>query len=208
MSPAFLELLDGARRGDAACLDQLVQRHYPDVQRMVHRWLAQDVRAKRPWFGAMLSTGDIVQEVFLGVVRDLDDVRADDEPSFVGLLATLVKNRILDAIRRHEAVRRDGRRIERGDAVERSPSGPAADPSVVAEQRDAVAAYRIGLVTLRPREQELVRRRLESETPFRELAEQLGYPSEDAARKAFRAAQARLLSQLARSLDTSPRRPA
>ena len=101
----FHDDLAAARQGERAALDRLFGEFYPTVQANVHRHLASDFRAKRPWIGAMFSTGDVVQEVFLCVLRCLDDFEGRTPAEFVGYLTTLTRNRIVDAVRFHEAVR-------------------------------------------------------------------------------------------------------
>ena len=107
----FQSALAAARNGDARALDSLFDRFYPQVKRMVHRSLTADLRDKRPWLVSAFSTGDVVQEVFRHVVRDFDSFAGTSEAAFVSYLATLIKNRLVDAIRFHEAVRRDRRRL-------------------------------------------------------------------------------------------------
>ena len=102
-------MIDAARSGDKAAIDALCARLYPRVEHMVHRSLAQDVRRKRPWLGALFSTGDVVQEIFIGVTKDLDDIRGREESSLLHYIATLTRNRLVDAIRFYEASRRDRR---------------------------------------------------------------------------------------------------
>jgi len=106
----FPILLERARRSDPAALDTLARRFYPDVQRLVHHRLAADIRYGRPWISARFSTGDVVQSVFEGVLRDLGAFGGASEEAFVGYLTIVVRNRIVDAVRFHEAAQRDGRR--------------------------------------------------------------------------------------------------
>lgn len=193
--PEFLELLHASRDGDAAALDALFERFYPTVSEIVRRGLASGVRSKRPWIAALFSTRDVVQDVFLGVLRDLDAFHGESERDFVGYLATLTRNRLVDAVRFHQAVRRDGRRlgpnVDERDACER-----AADPAESAESAEEIARFSEVLATFGERDRILLRDRLEHETPFAALAQKLGYASADSARKAFRVAQARLLARL------------
>lgn len=192
----FRALLAGAARGDREALDALLTCYYPAVQAMVHRALATDLRLKRPWLAAMFSTGDVVQEVFCGVVRDIGSFDGADEGAFVAFLATMVKNRLIDAIRFHEAVRRDQRRaIKLGDS-EPDFDGAAPDPAQAVALDEQVQRFLRVVNTFEPRERLLLRDRLDLGVGFRELAEQLGYPSEDAARKAFYAAHAKLVLRL------------
>ena len=103
-------LLAAARRDDAVAIDELFRRFYPRVQHLVHRDLSRDLRTKRPWLSSRFSTGDVVQEVFRKLLRNLNGIEADTEAAFCGYLSVVIRNRLLDAIRFHEAARRDGRR--------------------------------------------------------------------------------------------------
>jgi RNA polymerase sigma factor (sigma-70 family) len=191
VSSQFTTLLEGARRADPESLDALVRRFYPEVQRIVHLRLARDMRHHRPWIAARFSTGDVVQSVFEGVIRNLDAFAGETEEAFVGYLAAVVRNRIVDAVRYHEAAQRDGRRAspitQRLDVV----SGEL-DPADAVVSEEAMGQLLVVLAEFEPRVQHLLRARLEGLASFRELAEQLGYGSESAARRACFAAQAKL----------------
>lgn len=201
LSADFNAVLAAVRAGDRAALDRMVTSLYPPVRALVHSSLETDLRRKRPWLTAMFSTGDVVQEVFLSVVRDLEDFQGTHEGAFVNYLATLVKNRLIDAVRFHEAMRRDVRRSsERVGEQEEAP--PGAGPVDLVEREEQLRAYARAIAMFPQREQLLLRERLHGTQTFKELAEMLGYPSEDAARKAFHAAQARLLLRL-RAADAS-----
>jgi len=188
----FEETLAAARAGDDAAVDALAGRFYPTVQRIVHQRLTFELRASRPWLAARFSTGDVVQEVFQGVLRDLTAFAGADEDAFVGYLAMVVRNRIVDAIRFHEADRRDVRRGTPPPPTEFGLAAPPDDPAESAAQQEFLERVLAALSQFEPREQLLVRARLEDTASFVELARQLGYGSESAARRAFYAAQAKL----------------
>ena len=191
----FPILLERARRSDPAALDTLARRFYPDVQRLVHHRLAADIRYGRPWISARFSTGDVVQSVFEGVLRDLAAFAGENEEAFVGYLATVVRNRIVDAVRFHEAAQRDGRRgLPLDDALDAEDrEDDPADAAAFAERLERLLA---ALAGFEPRVQHLLRARMEGLASFRELAEQLGYGSESAARRAYFDAQAKLALRL------------
>jgi RNA polymerase sigma factor (sigma-70 family) len=188
---SFEHILAAARAGDDRAVDALAARFYPTVQRLVHQKLTHELRANRPWLAARFSTGDVVQEVFQGVLRDLGAFAGPDEDAFVGYLAMVVRNRIVDAIRFHEADRRD---VRRGSPppTELDLAAPPGDPARSVEERELVDRVMATLETFEPRERLLVRARLEDTASFAELTRQLGYGSESAARRAFYAAQAKL----------------
>ncbi|MEZ5966177.1 MAG: sigma-70 family RNA polymerase sigma factor [Planctomycetota bacterium] len=199
--PDFAEVLAAARAGDRAALDRLIAELYPKVRELVHASLATDLRRKRPWLTAMFSTGDVVQEVFCGVIRDLDGFHSVHDGAFVNYLATLVKNRLVDAVRFHQAMRRDVRRV--GNPIDEDAMARGVDPLAAAELEDELRAYTRALATFPQHEQLLLRERLNGARTFKELADLLGFGSEDAARRAFHAAQARLLLRLGQ-LESRP----
>ncbi len=174
-----------------AQLAALCERYYPRVCDRVHHLLARDLRRGRPWLASLLSTGDIVHEVFLGVVRDFDGFRGESEEAFVAYLARLTRNRLVDTVRHHEAARRDQRRTER-DADE--PSAAQVSPGARLVAHEDVELLGRVLARLPERDRALLRGRLEDEEPFEALATTLGYASADSARKAFHSVQARVLA--------------
>ena len=194
------KILDRHLEGDLAARDALCTRFYPRVRDMVHRQLHQDFRRHHRWILPLFSTGDIVQEVFLGVVNQpLDGFQGDSEEAFVQYLGAVCRHRLLDALRYHEAARRDVRR--RHESVNRPTAGftPVADdptPSLAASLEEQVDAYEEVLQGLSASQRQVLRLRLEDEEPFARIAEIMGNASDDAARQAFRAAKSLLLVRL------------
>jgi RNA polymerase sigma factor (sigma-70 family) len=193
----FESILAAARRGESPAIDCLVERYYPEVQEAVHRDLSRDLRISRPWLTARFSTGDVVQEVFRSLLGNLDRFEGNTESAFCGYLAMIIRNRLIDAIRFHEAAQRDGRRSSDCElALEPDPvrTGPVADIA----DADLAAHMRSIIETLPERDGLVLRARIEQGTQFAVLAERLGYSSKWAARRAFYAAQSKVLIQLGR----------
>lgn len=191
----FEALLAAARRREEAALEELFRRFYPRVEQFVHVAMTRDLRAKRPWISARFSTGDVVQEVFRSVLSDLGAFRGQSPEAFFGFLSTVVRNRLLDLLRFHEADRRDGRRTIEAEGHEVSPGhGPATD-ALAAERRAVFAEVLRGFPEP---EQALLRGRIQQRREFKELAGSLGFSSTSAARRAFYAAQAQLVLRLKR----------
>jgi RNA polymerase sigma factor (sigma-70 family) len=187
--------LAAARRQDPAALERLVEWFYPRVEHLVRKRLRLDLQVSRPWLAARFSTGDVVQDVFRCVLTDLRGFAGADERSFVGFLAVIVRNRIVDTVRFHEATMRDARRSRSllgAEVLGAEARGPLAEIST-AEELERFAAI---LAALPLRDQLLVRARLEEDRSFPELARLLDYSSAFAARRAFYAAQASILVQL------------
>ncbi len=157
--------------------------------------LATDLRNSRPWLQSRFSTGDVVQEVFRSVLTDLGAFAGTNEGAFAGYLAMIVRNRILDVIRFHEAARRDGRRG--GVPVEETglPSAEE-DPQAAAASQEELMRFHNALQEFPERERLLIRARFEKSASFEELTERLGYSSVSVARRTFYAAQATLATQL------------
>lgn len=194
-------LLRRARAGEREALDELCRRFYPDVQRRVHSALDRDVRRGRPWLAALFSTSDILHDVLLGVLRDMGVFRGNSRAEFVIYLSRLTRNRILDAIRYHEAARRDGRRTERADAFEKECESDSPDDLLI--RREQVEHAYTVLESFPERDRALLRGRIEDGEDYRTLAEELGYASADAARKAFHYVRARLVLRM-RKPDERP----
>ena len=193
--PDFIQLVQAARLGDGTARDQLVRRYLSPVRKRVHAALNVELRSKRRWLVPLFSTGDIVQEVLIAVLRDLSDFEGLDERSFVSYLAALIRNRLTDTIRFYEALRRDARRgspISSDDDL----AQPDPNPAERAELAEAIEAFTKIVASFPAREALLLRERLERRTEFAELAEQLGYGTPDTARKAYYVAQARLITRM------------
>jgi RNA polymerase sigma factor (sigma-70 family) len=203
MMPRAMDLhsqLARAAEGDVAAREAIASRFYPRVRELVHAELQHDFRKNHRWIVAAFSTGDVVQEVFVGVLAGLTTFEGDDDAAFTRFLATLVKHRLVDAVRHHEAARRDARKVVEAGTASTGPQGVAAGatPSVAAAVGEQLAAFRAALAEFPECERVLLELRLVDEAPWQDVAARLGYPSADAARKAFRGVQSRLLVKLRR----------
>ncbi len=181
-----------AQQGDDYARSHLVDRFYPSVQDAVHRRLSYDLRRTRPWLASLLSTGDVVQEVFYGVLRDLDSFEGDSEDDFVRFVSATVTHRLIDTIRFHESKRRDGRRTGRDVDVAQIGTG---DPNGTVERvvsREETAVVQEALAGLGSRDRALLELRFRLRSTYPQIGAALGMEA-DAARKAVRTAEARLL---------------
>lgn len=186
-----------AGEGDAR--DELVRRFYPRVQATVHRQLETDFRRRHRWILPLFSTRDVVQDVFASVVDGLADCEFENEAAFIGYLCTMVRNRLLDAVRFHEAAKRDARRDARtGDeeATFESPDANAEAPILAAQLAEQATLLREVLDELPERQRVLLTMRIVDEETFPAIAKALGFASAETARQAFVDAQARLLVKL------------
>ncbi len=188
---AFAQLLSAAKSGDREAQDALVGRVYPEVRRLVHKELSQSLRRSRPELSALFSTGDVVHDVLLGVLRDLHSFKGDDQPALTQYLAVRVSHQLIDTIRFHQAKCRDRRRGG-VDSAAHEPASTDPSPTSAAAARESAAALDAAIATLPERLRQVLELRYRRGMAHADVAAALGFPSAEAARKAERTARAQL----------------
>src|SRR4029453_14171357 len=175
-------LIHRARSGDQDALDRLFARHLKPLQ----RWASG--RPPR-WARDMASTDDLVQETLLQTFKRIEDF----EPRGVGALQAYLRQAVLNRIR--DELRRRGGKPQ---SVELDDLDVAGDSSPLEEAigREAVEHYERALERLRPEERDAIIARVELGLSYEELAEALGKPTPDAARKAAQRALVRLAEEM------------
>lgn len=177
-------LLELARRGDQEALERLFARHLKPLQ----RW----TRGRLPsWARDLADTDDLVQDTLLQTLRRIDDFEVRRVGALNAYLRQAVVNRIRDELRRKgrqpRATDLDGLEIDVG-----------ASPLEQAIGAEAVECYEQALQRLRPEEREAIIARIEMGYSYEELAQSLGKPTADAARKAAQRALVRLVEEMSR----------
>ncbi len=119
----------------------------------------------------------------------------DFEPRRVGALQAYLRQAILNRIR--DELRRKGRQPEIRDLDGLEPDR-GESPLEHAIGREAVECYERALERLKPEEREAIIARVELGYSYDELAEALGKPTPDAARKAAQRALVRLAEEMKR----------
>lgn len=132
----FAALLVRAKQGDQAALTELVRRYEPDLRIVVRARLGQ---ALRPYLDSM----DVVNSVHHVLIRGLrnDQFQVDSPVRLLGLLATLVRNKIARHWRKLRRQQRlDGSSVNAGgiEQVLMALSDSTDDPARTAALRDAV----------------------------------------------------------------------
>ncbi|MEM7202189.1 MAG: sigma-70 family RNA polymerase sigma factor [Planctomycetota bacterium] len=196
----FRRVVEGAIQGDSAARDVLVREFYPRVRELVHRELQRGFRQRHRWILPLFSTGDVVQEVFQRVLDELDRFEGDDEDTFVRYLSSMVTHRLLDAVRFHEAQRRDGRRQRQvgTTSFEEAAAAPDPSPAAGAASSEHLKIFREVVSAFPARRALLLEMRLVHGESYAQIAARLGFPTADAARKAFQLARARMAIELRR----------
>jgi RNA polymerase sigma factor (sigma-70 family) len=180
-------LIARARAGDQQALERLFERHLKPLQ----RW----ARGRLPkWARDIADTDDLVQDTLTQTFRRIEDF----EPRRVGALQAYLRQAVLNRIRNE--LRRKARQPHATD-VDDIEVDSAESPLEQAIGREAVERYERALQRLTAEDREAVIARVEMGYSYDELAEALGKPTPDAARKAARRALARLAQEMERAAE-------
>lgn len=175
-------LLDRARTGDDRALEELFHRHLGPLQ----RW----ARGRLPsWARDLSDTDDLVQDTLLRTFKQLDRFDHRGAGALHAYLRQAVVNRVRDELRRN------GRRPDLAnlDGLELSAD---ASPHEEAIGRETLEQYEAALQRLRPEEREAIVVRVEMGYSYEELAQVLGKPTADAARKTAQRALVHLAEEM------------
>jgi RNA polymerase sigma-70 factor (ECF subfamily) len=175
-------LLQRVRGGDGSAATELVRRYEPEIRRAVR------IRLTDPRLRRVLDSMDVCQSVlgnfFVRIAGGQYDLEQPHD--LLRLLVAMARNKVLDHVRRQQAVRRDQRRAE-------------ADPSEAFDKAEDAAPGPSRIVAGQDLLQE-VRRRLTDEE--RDLADQRGLGRDWNAIAGERGANADALrKKLTRALD-------
>lgn len=175
-------LLELARGGDRAALDQLFARYVPALSRWASGRLPR-------WARDITDTQDLVQDTVLATFKRLEDFEPRAEGAFHAYLRQVLLNRIRDEFRRkgHQPVRED---------LDSQAEDPGTSPLEAAIGRETVERYEAALARLTLGEREAIITRVELGLTYQEVADALGKPSMDAARMAVGRALVRLAEEM------------
>jgi RNA polymerase sigma-70 factor (ECF subfamily) len=177
-----ISLLERARGGDSAAVDQLVERSLPPLRRWARGRLPQ-------WARHLGDTQDLVQDAVLRTLPRLQTFKAEHPGALQAFLRQAISNHIIDEIRKVQ------RRPTVGEVPETS--DPAPSPLEVVIGRQGIARYEAALQTLKPADREAIIARIELQQSYEEVAIALNKPTPNAARVAVTRALGRLLEAMA-----------
>jgi RNA polymerase sigma-70 factor (ECF subfamily) len=177
-------LIERARAGDQEAIERLFARHLKPLQRWASGRLPK-------WARDLADTDDLVQETLIQTFKRIEDF----EPRRVGALQAYLRQAVLNRVRNE--LRRKGRQphVTDLDGIEVQ---SVESPLEQAIGREAVECYERALQRLRAEEREAIIVRVEMGYSYEELAEALGKPTADAARKAAQRALVRLVEEMKR----------
>jgi RNA polymerase sigma factor (sigma-70 family) len=175
-------LIQRVREGDKDSLERLIQRHLSPLRRYVSGRLPR-------WARDLADTDDLVQDTLLRTFPKMDafEVRG------VGALQAYLRQAVMNRLR--DELRRKGRAPALVNVDELEVAGPGS-PLEEAIGAEAAAQYVAALARLEPEDREAIIGRVEMEYSYADLAEVLGKPTADAARKAARRALLRLAEEM------------
>jgi RNA polymerase sigma factor (sigma-70 family) len=186
-SESTFHLIERARAGDQEALDRLFARHLRPLQ----RW----ARGRLPkWARDLADTDDLVQDTLVQTFKRIEDF----EPRRVGALQAYLRQAVINRIRNE--LRRKGRQPQVTD-LDGIQVESVESPLEQAIGREAVERYEEALQRLKAEEREAIIARVEMGYSFEELAEALGKPTPDAARKAVHRALVRLAEEMERAVE-------
>jgi len=178
------DLIDRAKAGDQRAIERLFDRHLKPLQRWAKGRLPQ-------WARDLADTEDLVQDVLLQTFKRIDNFEVRRVGALQAYLRQAVVNRVRDELRRK--ARQPEATDLNGLELELSPS-----PLEDAIGREAAERYQRALQVLKPEEREAIIGRIEMGYSYDELAQVLGKPSADAARKTAQRALVRLAEEMKR----------
>ena len=175
-------LIQRVREGDKDSLERLVSRHVAPLRRYVSGRLPR-------WARDLADTDDLVQDTLLRTFSRMDafEVRG------VGALQAYLRQAVMNRLR--DELRRKGRAPAFVDVHDLNIAGQGS-PLEEAIGAEAAARYVAALARLEPEEREAIIGRVEMDYSYADLADMLGKPTADAARKAARRALLRLAEEM------------
>jgi RNA polymerase sigma factor (sigma-70 family) len=186
-SPALdstFALIERIRRGDREALERLLARHVGPLRRWVSGRLPR-------WARDVADTDDLVQDTLLRTFQKIEDFEARGAGALQAYLRQAVLNRVRDELRRKA---RSPSRVD-DDGLDLQADGSPLEEAI---GREALERYEAALLRLKPEEREAIVGRVEMEYSYAELAEALGKPSPEAARKTAQRALLRLAEEMKR----------
>jgi RNA polymerase sigma factor (sigma-70 family) len=183
-----IHLIARARAGDQEAVERLFARHLGPLRRWTSGRLPK-------WARDLADTDDLVQDTLLRTLKRIGEF----DPRGAGALQAYLRQAIVNAVR--EELRKKSRRPD-GASLDLLEADSRVSPLEQAIGQEALARYEHALARLTVVDREAIIGRIEMGYTYEELAEVLGKPTADAARKAAHRALLRLVEEMEKGPST------
>ena len=180
-------LIERHRAGDPAALEELIEHYYPRIERMIRVRLGATLAART-------TVADVVQDVFVRLLKDLDQFEPREDARWIDWIARLVQNELSNQMRRERTLKRSEPEVDRrrGSTASRTsfsvPAETSGVPSKVA--RDELARIVDECLTQLPEvHREVILLRDYAGADWKDIAEKLQRPSPEACQELYRRAR-------------------
>jgi RNA polymerase sigma factor (sigma-70 family) len=186
-----VHLVARVQAGDEAALERLFARHYAPLR----RWATGRLPS---WARQLTDTDDLVQDALLQTFKRIGAF----DPRGPGALHAYLRQALMNRLR--DELRRRGRQpemltLDDTGTAERLGIEGGESPLAQAIGQENLTRYQNAMAALRPEEREAVIGRIEMGYTYQELAEAIGKPTAEAARKATERALVRLAEEMRRA---------
>ena len=186
-----IHLIARARTGDQEAVERLFARHLGPLRRWASGRLPK-------WARDLTDTDDLVQDTLLRTLKRIGEF----DPRGAGALQAYLRQAIVNAVR--EELRKKSRRPD-AVSLDMLEADSRLSPLEQAIGHEALGRYEDALAQLTVVEREAIIGRIEMGYTYEELAEVLGKPTADAARKTAQRALLRLVEEMEKG--SSAQRP-
>lgn len=177
-----IHLIARARTGDQEAVERLFARHLGPLRRWASGRLPK-------WARDLTDTDDLVQDTLLRTLKRIGEF----DPRGAGALQAYLRQAIVNAVR--EELRKKSRRPDAA-SLDMLEADSRLSPLEQAIGQEALGRYEHALAQLTVVEREAIIGRIEMGYTYEELAEVLGKPTADAARKTAQRALLRLVEEM------------
>jgi RNA polymerase sigma-70 factor (ECF subfamily) len=176
-SDAQSDLIERARAGDRASLQQLLWEHYNQLVSFLSPRLSGNLQR-------MVAVEDVIQETFIQAIRDIANCQANSQQSFAAWLSAIAEHRLHDIIKTLYRRKRGGDRRQVEGFVNQSAdrlvelveliSDHRSTPGRALTRDEATQAIRVGIAALPEDQREAIRLRFLDGRSIEETAARLG----------------------------------
>jgi len=198
-----LELVERAQDGDLEAYNRIFERYYDRVLRICRIRLGPHMRK-------LVDAEDILQETFIAAIRTFERFEMRHEASLIAWLSRLAENKIREAVDYHHAQKRDKRREKvfthisakmASGSLQFDPPASIMMPGDRVAQDELLAVMEECMQELTDTHREVILLRLYAKGDWAWVAEQIGRPTEGAARELFRRAKMALINKVSKRIE-------